>query len=202
MHKTREHGFSLMELIVALALGLILLYVVGTTLSNASRATNQTMAQMNLHTSAQAIIKRLKMDVESIHPSGIPKVEYSSPIRTLWLPVCLPNLDPDSDGTDLPNELAWISYEYDETDKILKRSIWQEPNGGFSGINKSNVLPSQVMAINVENFEFDDALEFNIQVAAGEITPLPVYLTFIIELNDANTGTKRTFTYTGLVPGN
>jgi prepilin-type N-terminal cleavage/methylation domain-containing protein len=62
----RTRGFTLMELVVAMALGLILLYVVYVSLDSASRATNQTLSQVNLHTRGRAIMELLQRDLETM----------------------------------------------------------------------------------------------------------------------------------------
>lgn len=201
MHSSTR-AFSLMELIVALGLGLILLMVIGSTLSDAAKAVNQTTAQVSLHTRGRAIMAALLDDLESLHPDGEIDVNTDS----ITLPVCARSLDIDYDGSpDLANDLVWVTYSLQNvpttTDKGLFRAMDREEDNEWGDIDTA--VDERLIDYNTTEiaFFFDDATPgTGTYSSRSTVRPWPSCIRIEIKVKDPASGLQRLFSTSAYVP--
>ncbi|MFH0909919.1 MAG: prepilin-type N-terminal cleavage/methylation domain-containing protein [Planctomycetota bacterium] len=122
MQPRRPRAFTLVELMVALALGLIIIGMVTYTLTGAAKAITITNANVGLHDRARGIMMRMTQELESVHPGGA--ITFTSaPPRSLRFLTTAPTLDMNYDGaSELSHDLMWVEYSWDETNRRLLRA--------------------------------------------------------------------------------
>lgn len=117
-------AFSLIELMIAAALGLILMGMVMYTLSTTSRAMNGTLEQVELHNRARAILQKLYTEFGAMQPGSYSYDDSIANIKQYQFLSIAPSLTISSNGGNsfpLEHDLIWIKYIYDESNDELWR---------------------------------------------------------------------------------
>jgi len=214
-----------MEMVIAIALGLILLYVVYTALNNAGKATVNTLAQVKLHNRARAVIGRMMRDLESIHPAsrfastGTP-VGVAVDEKNLAVHACLTDVETDYDrdgNPDTNHELVWIKYAYDSTNERIMRD-WNYTGGDelpvatigsaiTSGAPKEMLTGVKAFKITCDGLDGSNSPQTE-EITGSKTFPAgsgivwPETITVSFTLKDAQSGISRDFSFTAFIPGN
>ncbi len=217
----RRNGFTLMEMVIAIALGLILLYVVYTALNNAGKATVNTLAQVKLHNRARAVISRMMRDLESIHPAprfsdtGV-GIDIDGSSGTIIFHSCLPRPDVDYDrngSADTVHDLVWIKYSVNGN-ALYRDWDYDEAKGlPEKAIDHGTSFAPKLMLENVSDVSFaiaglnssavvvdPDETSGSYPKASGIVWPETITVSFT--LTDAQSGLSRDFSFTAFIPGN
>lgn len=118
-----KRGFTLAELLVATALGMIVLMMVGYALHNTSNASARATTVINATTKARAVLDMIERDLRAMAPTGA--MAWNS--TSISFLAAHPDLV-KSDGTAMDHELNWVRYELVGTD--LKYGInYTAPTG-------------------------------------------------------------------------
>jgi prepilin-type N-terminal cleavage/methylation domain-containing protein len=168
----RTRGFTLMELVVAMALGLILLYVVYVSLDSASRATNQTLSQVNVHTRGRAIMELLQKDIETLVPPGSRGAPFtltphrgSSDTTIEFVRAAAEATDADGDPR---SEFVRVRYTLDTGTSDLKRRTQPlSPSLALMGTEKTQTIDLNCTQFTATAWGDVIEVEFTVQDSAA-----------------------------------
>jgi type II secretory pathway pseudopilin PulG len=157
MH-VKTKAFSLVELMIAAALGLILMGMVMYTLSTTSRAMNQTMAQVELHNRARSILEIMTRDFEAMEAESTTFSKTDTSGDTTACTFLTHDFDEDSNyPTNNYNDYVWVKYSYDATSKILTRlaiyptTIDYSSTPSFASPDRSDTLDIKTNSFFISN---------------------------------------------------
>jgi len=199
----RRRGFTMAELLIAMALGLIILGVVTYTFHRCSRGQARALAVMDLHQRANVLMRILETDLSSLHPCG--GMYFSGPNanpQTITFLTCQGKLNYDGDvstsifpgvpGQETPLDIAWVRYYWtNDEPNPLKRKLYRrldayineghppkKPSSsgseGENAITVGDVTACEIMR-GVSLFQLSLKNDSNVKYnAATQVTGLPV----------------------------
>jgi prepilin-type N-terminal cleavage/methylation domain-containing protein len=193
----RQHGFSLMELVIAVALGLILMGMVAYSLSNTSRAVNTVTSTMNMNSKAMTVMQTINREFEAMYPMSQPVASSATTTEFRILRILTNTKRNPTDPTDdLDFEMTWVRYKYDATnDEILRIEIPEEDDVPNNQDMDPATLPTAADFSNTPAFETfaENITSFSVTF---DIVNNPYVMQLTFEIEDPNTGKKRTYTCT------
>ena len=123
-------GFTMVELLVAIALGLIILGMVGYCFHHTQRAANRALAMLEAHHKARVVMGLIKRDLEAMHPGCAMDISANS----IEFMTCVPRLNRDGesdtpspkvlyDGEEYVYDLMWVRYTFNNATNELCRGL-------------------------------------------------------------------------------
>lgn len=132
MNAGRRSGFTIIELLVSIALGMIIMMVVATCFSQSSDASRRALALLQAHHKARAAISLLHRDLWSMCPYS---AFYCDSDELIFMrTVQRTNLDGDTsteasglpDGDEYSCDLVWVKYKWIPVKWNSGTKAWEE----------------------------------------------------------------------------
>ena len=125
-----RRGFTMVELLVAIALGLIIMGMVGYCFHHTQRAANRALAMLEAHHKARVAIDLIKRDLEAMHPCcgmSLADLDTDGTSDQLTFMTSVRRTDVDGeedteisswpyDGEDYSYDLMWVTYTFRKID--------------------------------------------------------------------------------------
>lgn len=109
-------GFSLVELLVAMGLGIVVAGFAAYAFHNASKGSARAVAVVEANTQIQAVLNLLRSDLQNMHPCAYSSFNVTTSATTLQFLTSLPRLDTNYDGsvgtgdTNPSHDLCWVQW--------------------------------------------------------------------------------------------
>jgi len=158
----KERGLSLLEIMVAAALGLLLLTYASRLLIQISRNTLRAQAQVAVQQTVTITMGRLISDVQTSTPAGLTWQPDLGPAHLRALAV-QPLRDVDGDGLSVYADKLLIIYYYDAPNQLLRRREWMPPHNPPLTLNPSEPVrlsDTQLLtALSTQDFSLDSSIK-------------------------------------------
>ncbi|MHC4883976.1 MAG: PilW family protein [Planctomycetota bacterium] len=204
------HTFSLIELMVAVALGMMLLGMVTYTLNNASKAASKATIEANFNNRARAINKRFTREIESLIVGANNDLYTTLGTARTYCAFMTgaPTLTVPGTSSRLEHDLYWVRYEWDSTSKTLYR--YYDPVDINDATSPAPSPPTPTSAYS-EKMPLDFRAEkenestatnnFKVVVVDGDSDGTADTIEMTYWLRDTNSGTEKEFTCQAFLPG-
>jgi|GEM_PF-5683750 len=207
----KRRAFSLVELLIATALGLIILALVGYSLAACSRAMSETQAHVEIHDRGRAIEQSLIRDFENMHPGVYVWYHQDSPPpapppprpRLVYFLTTLSSLDTDYDGTqnspgDEPEDLAAVRYEWTDDNRLIRSVNYTADANNYppaAGDWKETVMDRDIIAftVGVSDTAHTGPTWLDTSDSDSYLNPHPANMYFDFTLRDQTSGMERDF---------
>jgi type II secretory pathway pseudopilin PulG len=181
----RKKHFSLVELMIASALGLILMGMIMYTLNTTSRAVNNVTAQTALHNRARSILNKVLKDFECITPYNNKYYEYTNNDPSFEYTL-LTTVNEKYDNSTPMSDYRWVKYTYNSSLKTLRRAELGPLDGDYA--DRDNPTPASLPSLSSTG-DYAKIIDFN--TTNFDVVEEPGTLQIDIKLKDDQLNIER-----------